>query len=312
MLSPSLLFASHQLTFVSLFQESFTSKVWHTELCQAHLKRASGGKHPWVFDGRKLAWTRNSLPEMRFQINMDEAQGRRPRADKGPDVVYIIIKKTTTIRLDALRAYLTGQMGWDDHVLECMNFFDHVMREWPSKDKMVGIKRNLYPIVGYRSELLDNNRWLIAIKGIYSSIRTNSSMKTGGYGLGVNVDIANTAFWSPDQQSFAHLACFYLKSALPALRAAPDHKLAQELKPVNVTRGPQLGRAKSDAFKMLERMKRLNFRVNHRGKLNSDTKRYTVKGFTFDLNKWPEGANSKNVTFEKKNVNTNHTTTTNL
>lgn len=92
-----------------------------------------------------------------------------------------------------------------------MNFFDHVMREWPAKH-MVAIKRNFYPKSGYDQALLDNQRWLIAIKGIYSSIRTNSSMKSGGYGLGVNVDIADAAFWSPDQTSMAQLVYYFLRS----------------------------------------------------------------------------------------------------
>ncbi|CAN8104783.1 unnamed protein product [Discula destructiva] len=282
---------------------TFTNKVWNTDACQAQVQRA--GKHPWVFDGTRLAWTRNDLPEMRFRIDMDEAQGRKAHPVNGPDIVYVVIKRTTTIRLDALRAYLTGKMGWDDHVLECMNFFDHVMREWP-RHAMVAIKRNLYPKTGYQQGLLDNNRWLIAIKGIYSSIRTNSSMMTGGYGLGINVDIANTAFWSSEQQSFAHLACLFLKSSAREYRDMNEQKLAEELRPMKVEAGGRRGLGKSELFKNLERMKRLTFRVGHRGKMN-DAKRYSVKGFTFNLDKWPQGANAQNITFEKKNVKTNTT-----
>lgn len=270
-----------------------------------HLKKA--GKHPWIFDGRNLAWTRTNIPEIRTQVDMDQEQGRQPHPIKGRDVVYIIIRKTTVIRLDALRAYLLGKMGWDDHVLECMNFLDHVMREWPAKH-MVAIKRNLYPKNGYDQTLLDNQRWLIAIKGIYSSIRTNSSIRDGGYGLGVNVDIANTAFWSPDQNSIAHLVYLFLRSSHREFRNHEDWKIAEELKPERVTDGEREGWGKPSIFKTLEKLKRLTFRVKHRGKMN-DSKKYTIKGFTWNLNKWPQGANARNVTFDKKNVTTGATET---
>lgn len=235
---------------------------------------------------------------------MDREQGRQPHPNRAPDVVYVIIKKTTTIRLDALKAYLMGKMGWDDHVLECMNFFDHVMREWPSQN-MVAIKRNLYPKSGYDQALLDNNRWLIAIKGIYSSIRTNSSIKSGGFGLGINVDVANTAFWSPDQTSMAHLAYFFLRSSSREFRDYDDRRIAEALKPEQVTDGSRRGWGKPQLFKSLEKMKKLTFRVKHRGKMN-DSKTYKIKGFTWDLDKWPgpEGANARNVKFEWKDRNT--------
>lgn len=271
-----------------------------------HLREVAGS-HPWVFDGKKLAWTRNNIPEIRTQVDLDREQGRKPHPTRGPDMAYVIIKRTTTIRLDALKAYLMGQMGWDDHVLECMNFLDHVMREWPAQH-MVAIKRNLYPKSGYEQALLDNNRWLIAMKGIYSSIRTNSSIKTGGYGLGINVDIANTAFWSPDQNSMVQLVCHFLRSSSREFRDLDDMKLAEALKPEQVTDGSRRGLGKSALFKTLERMKRLSIRVKHRGKMN-DSKVYKIKGFTWDLNKWPQGAHARNVTFEKRDQATGQTKT---
>lgn len=284
-------------------KNSFVKKVWETEAVKKHLLK--GGNHRWIFDGRKLAWSRNNIPELRTQVDMDREQGRQPHPQRGPDVVYIIIKRTTTIRLQALQAYLLGKMGWDDHVLECMNFLDHVMREWPAQH-MVAIKRNLYPKNGYEQALLDNQRWLIAIKGIYSSIRTNSSIRSGGFGLGINVDIANTAFWSPDQTSLAHLVYFFLRSSSREFRDCDDRQIADALRPERVTDGSRQGWGKPQLFKTLERMKKLNFRVKHRGKMN-DSKSYKIQSFTWNLNKWPEGANARSVTFEKRNVNTGDT-----
>ena len=60
----------------------------------------------------------------------------------------------------------------------------------------------------------------------------------------------------------------------------------------------------SDAFKVLRRLNKIKFLVNHRGKVG-DPKIYTGKGLVWDIAKYgPEGGNSKTITFEKKNRQT--------
>ncbi|KAF3763069.1 Piwi-domain-containing protein [Cryphonectria parasitica EP155] len=271
---------------------AFCNAVWNTRLAQEHIRKA--GPHPWIFDGQKIAWSRNPSPEIRIQINMDEERGRAPKAGRTPDVVYLVVKRTTTVRLDALRAYLKGQMGWDDHVLECLNFLDHLFREWP-RQNLVAIKRNFYSDDAPERYLLDDtHRHIEAIKGIYASIRTNSSIRSGGMGLGINVDVANTAFWSGGA-TFLELCTAYLRSSRREYIQLRDYDLGKALAPVEYPNG-QLGQ--SPMWKMLRRMSKLSFSVKHRGKMN-DVKPYKIKGFVWDLKKFPQGANARNYKFEK-------------
>jgi len=53
-------------------------------------------------------------------INIDEHKGRESN-DK--NTFHVILRNTGTIRLAALRAYLQGELDWDNSVLECMSKF---------------------------------------------------------------------------------------------------------------------------------------------------------------------------------------------
>lgn len=234
---------------------------------------------------------------------MDQERGREPRPDKGPFIVMFIIRKTTVIRLDALRAYLQGQMGWDDHVLECMNFFDHVIRRGPS-ETMLSIKRNFYDKTQPKRQLLDEtHRHIEAIKGIYASIRTNSSIRSGGTGLSINVDVANTAFWYCNR-SFLDVAVSYLKSCKREYNLMQPADFVKALQPVMYAderdqRVRDIG--PSDMFKMLRRMSKLTFFVKHRGKMNDANKVYRVKGFVWDVKRFgKELPCARNFTFERQ------------
>lgn len=263
-------------------------------------KLMQGQSHPWIFDGRKIAWSRNIVNEIRTQVNMDEERGRAPHPTKGPDIVFVTIKKTNVIRLDALRAYLSGQMGWDEHVLECMNFLDHVIRQWPSEN-LLAIKRNFYAKTNAPRELLDRtNRHIEAVKGIYASIRTNSSIKSGGTGLGVNVDVANTAFWRGGM-TLLELATGYLRSCKRDWANLSPPQIINLLKPVPVkAKDGSVQPGMSDMFVMLRRMSKLEFHVGHRGKVNDD-KVYKIKGFVWDPRRFGrDGANARNYQFDLK------------
>lgn len=271
---------------------SFANVAWESKKAKSEIKKA--GDHPWIFDGRRIAWSRNSIPEMRIGINMDDERKRAPKAGREADMCLLTIKKTTTVRLESLRAYLTGKMGWDDHILECMNFLDHLFREWP-RQNLIAIKRNFYSDQNPQRMLLDDTfRHLEAIKGIYASIRTNSSIHSKGMGLSVNVDVANTAFWTGGK-SFLELCTAYLRSCKREWAGLRDIEFARALQPVLYSNGRK---DMSDMFKMLRRMSKLSFTVSHRGKMN-DSKTYKIKGFVWDLRNYPDGANARNYTFEK-------------
>jgi len=71
------------------------------------------------------------------------------------------------------------------------DFLDHVMREGPSKS-MITIKRNFFAKGEARFDL---GTGVQAAKGVYASIRP--TLSAGGLpSLAVNVDVANTTFWT--------------------------------------------------------------------------------------------------------------------
>lgn len=54
---------------------AFAKMVWNTQIVQDQLKRNDKyGPLPfkWIFDGNKLAWSRNNVPEIRIKVDMDE------------------------------------------------------------------------------------------------------------------------------------------------------------------------------------------------------------------------------------------------
>lgn len=283
------------------FKPSFNNTVWRTRTVQTAIQKA--GQFGWIFDGRNLCWSRNDVSELRFTVNMDQERGRQPRADKGPDIVMFIIRKTTVIRLDALRAYLEGNMSWDDHILECMNFFDHIIRKLPSEN-MISIKRNFYDKNAPKRQLLDETyRHIEAIKGIYASIRTNSSIRFGGTGLSINVDVANTAFWYCNR-NFLDLTVSYLRSRRRDWNNIKPNDMVQALQPIEYfdqqdQRRKEIGQ--SDMFKELRRISKLTFFVKHRGKMNDANKVYRSKGFVWDPKRFGrELPCARNYTFERQ------------
>lgn len=90
-------------------------KIWGTAKCKNTLKQYP---KTWIYDRRKLVWSTNKVKELRMTINIDEEKGRESNEK---NTFHVVIKNTGTIRLQSLRSYLEGQMGWDTSVLECMS-----------------------------------------------------------------------------------------------------------------------------------------------------------------------------------------------
>jgi eukaryotic translation initiation factor 2C len=78
-----------------------------------------------------FARTSFNVPEQRCTVNLDEEQGRQP-GPKGPDIVFFVIRPTKTLRMASLEGYLNKKTAFDNSVLECINFLDHVVRMSPS------------------------------------------------------------------------------------------------------------------------------------------------------------------------------------
>lgn len=233
---------------------------------------------------------------MRIKIDMDWENNKvsRPGTD---NTFYLYIRRSTKVRLASLKSYLEGQTEWDETVLACVDFFDHLIRQFPSEN-MLAIKRNFYNTENPEHKALNRRGTLSAVKGIYAAVRMNSSMKTGGLGLGINVDVTNTAFWRGGQP-LIELAENYIASSNKEWQYYDKEQVCEGLKPAKFQNldTKQYIPGMSDMFRMLRRFHKCHFHVKHRGKSN-DPKTYTIKGFVWDPKKFGwEGANARNYRF---------------
>ncbi|SPQ24731.1 a0666294-854c-48b1-a5ab-3a6c7c7f3e10 [Thermothielavioides terrestris] len=263
-------------------------KAWQTKVVQGKLAQLP---NPWLYDGRKLAWSTNNVPGLKCEVDLGADEGRPGRKN---NTFTIEIKQTCKVRMEALKAYLTKQMGWDNTVLECMSFLDHVLRQGPS-ERMHLVKRTLFNEYSQTKRL---NSCTEAIKGIYSAVRLNESINSGGLGLGVNVDVANQTFWVG--QRFEQLARNFL-SCMNRKWATIDYDgMRQALLPVKIeVKGGGTTWGMSEAFKALRRLQNIRFEVKHRGN-SQGPKEYKVRRLAFDPKYGETGACAKAVTFDKK------------
>ncbi|KAH7627791.1 Piwi domain-containing protein [Sordaria sp. MPI-SDFR-AT-0083] len=265
-------------------------KVWKSKTVQRKL--ASVTTKPWIYDGRKLAWLAQSVDEMRIMVDLDEENGRKPKpgAEK-KNVFYLTIRPTGKVRLMSLKAYLEKKAPWDNHVLECMTFLDHLLRQGPS-ERMTTIKRSFFD-PSMPNAILDNA--LMAYKGVYASFRLSQNIKP--IGLGVNVDVSNQAFWKSLSADKLIKVILGVSCRMPN---ANDQQVTAALKPV--VRGNTY--EPSEAFKAIRRLKGCRFTLLHRPE---EKKEYKIKGFAFDKTGkvgGRDGCNSYHVKFDWNNNGT--------
>ncbi|KAK1779618.1 LOW QUALITY PROTEIN: Piwi domain-containing protein [Copromyces sp. CBS 386.78] len=271
-------------------------KVWKSKKVQQKL--ASVTPKPWIYDGRKLAWLAQAVDEMRIMVDLDEENGRKPKpgAEK-KNVFYLTIRPTGKVRLMSLKAYLEKKAPWDNHVLECMSFLDHLLRQGPS-ERMTTIKRSFFhpSMPSYDLDLV-----LSAYKGVYASFRLSQNIKP--IGLGVNVDVSNQAFWkanTADKLMKYVINVYGGVRKLPGMQVLNDQQVTEALRPV--VRGKTL--EPSEAFRAIRRLKGCRFTLLHRPE---EKKEYKIKGFAFDKTGkigGLEGMNSYHVKFNWKNNGT--------
>ncbi|KAL2268366.1 hypothetical protein VTJ83DRAFT_3212 [Remersonia thermophila] len=265
-------------------------KVWNTPLVKAKLAEF---KAPWLYDNRKLAWSTAKVSNVKIEVDLGADEGRPGRKN---NVFVLQIQQTCKVRMESLKAYLEKRAPWDNSVLECMSFLDHALRQGPS-ERMELIKRTF---INENSATKILNPCTEAIKGIYSAIRLSDSLKSGGLGLGVNVDVTNQTFWIG--QGLEHLVRNYLGWQNPRQWGNLNTtQMAGFLKPVNVRQKDGTVRlGPSEAFKLLKKLQGIRFVVKHRGSAGQPRKEYKIRRFHFDPSFGTEGAHAKNVTFEKK------------
>ncbi|KAL9128364.1 MAG: hypothetical protein Q9217_002943 [Psora testacea] len=213
----------------------------------------------FIFDGNKLGWSLKKFDhEIKLHVDLDAEKGVPPR--KGNDGKprdnnhRVRINLAKRVRLESLRAYLEGRLAFEVSVLESINFFDHLLRESPSK-KLINFKRSYFSRVPQSHERTLVGGGIEAMKGVYQSIRAAEGRK-----LVVNVDVSNSCFWH--EESYAHLA--YLISG----RADRD-KFRSDA--INVP----FGSNEPPLYRFLRRLHRTKFYIKHRGRGES-TKLHTL------------------------------------
>jgi eukaryotic translation initiation factor 2C len=165
------------------------------------------------------------------------------------------------------------------------------MRQYPSETQ-TRIKRNFFNSEARRMNL---DLFVEVYKGTYASIRMNESIKRGGCGLGVNVDVANTAFWK--EMPMIELVCRYLgwidRRKWGNLKV---EQLGRALRPVKTDKGTY---GPSEAFTMLRKLHKLRFTVRHRNQKDKKApKVYIINSFAFDNAYGADGGCASMVKFD--------------
>ncbi|KAK4203517.1 Piwi domain-containing protein [Triangularia verruculosa] len=271
-------------------------KIWENNTLKQHMKRyvnKDGKNAPWLYDGGKIIWSTNDIGDQaaKRQIDLREGENRGT-----PQNFMVTVTKTRVVNLEALNAYLSGKMGFDNVVLESLSFLDHVFRSGPTVHHgfMANKRILIHPAA---SEYRTLNAVTEAIKGIYSAIRLNSSNLSGGIGLGVNVDVSNNTYWLG--QNMAQLARHLVTNLAPNVSPHKPEDFWDVIRPV---KGPNGQWGPSAAFKVLRRMVNLRFKVTHRGKKKEDSPVYKVKSVMFDQKYGNMGATAKAVKFNRTTV----------
>jgi eukaryotic translation initiation factor 2C len=188
-------------------------KVWESK----EVQRAIGEDVIW--DGNALAWsTRELRKEVRLVVDLDVDQGKPARPDK-PNAHRITIRQTGRVQFDLLRSYLARKCDWHDGIYEAINFFDHLLRDGPSK-RLTSIKRSFFQRGEKRFDL---GGGVQAFKGAYQSLRITHG--PSGPCLSVNVDVANGTFFNsgPLQDIAFHIAgCRNINEFIAACRQSKD------------------------------------------------------------------------------------------
>jgi eukaryotic translation initiation factor 2C len=90
--------------------------VWNAPEVKSRLQKMAPG--PWLWNGDKIAWSSCQIEEQRWNINMDTARGRTPRAGRESEHVLIRIKGAKVIAMSSLYGFLNRKSPFDDICLE--------------------------------------------------------------------------------------------------------------------------------------------------------------------------------------------------
>ncbi|KAL8844394.1 MAG: hypothetical protein Q9176_001304 [Flavoplaca citrina] len=211
-----------------------------------------GGMREWIYDGNKLAWSKQNLSnEFHAMIDLDKEKGRDPStvAEEKRDVHRVAIRKSATVDLNNIYAYLNGKVDFGPGVINAINFLDHVIREWPSKNH-INIKKSYFDRNSGQREAIGGG--IEAMRGIYQSIRMAEGKK-----MVVNVDVSHTCFWN--------------KLSFPMIVNQLSGHMDLDTLPVS-WRDRRTGKT-NNKFLTMRRLKKNDFYVAHKNRSKQETER---------------------------------------
>ncbi|KAF2481788.1 Piwi domain-containing protein [Neohortaea acidophila] len=225
-------------------------KLWESKAVKAALGPG------FIFDGNKLAWSMKTLTrDINITVDLDAEEGREVKAGGKENRHRFVIRQTNSVKFNALLGYLEGKCGFDNSVLESINFLDHVLREHPTS-QFTAIRRSFFRR-GDQRFLLGNA--VEAFKGVYQSMRIVHNMARKAC-LSINVDVANGTFWT---ENLMHI------SALQLCNSKDVHDLIAGLRT-----GGENGRQ----GKAMKKFRKLHVTAKHRGGKEDD---YVIERVVF-------------------------------
>ncbi|KAI5790683.1 Piwi domain-containing protein [Peziza echinospora] len=254
-------------------KRALSNKVWRSQVFKNKI-----GPAIWkniLFDGSKLAWSHAALPfgnELNVELDLAPESGK-----KRPDVIRVVIRKTTSIALQAVEEWIHGRCEASDKVQEGMTFFNHLISQSLRLDPAnICLKRSFFRP---NCDTMELEGGLVVKKGMFLSVRGGQKMLT------INVDVATTVFWPAG--SLLHLMQRYLgQQGTPVAFA---NWLASNF---------NNKRNKAE----LRKFRRIGFFTRHTAasKPDKDQKRFSIDGFT--------DQDATQTFFEKKITNPDGTT----
>ncbi|KAL8858415.1 MAG: hypothetical protein Q9178_005096 [Gyalolechia marmorata] len=211
-----------------------------------------GGLQEWIYDGNKLAWSKQNLPnDFSAMIDLDKEKGRDTSTidEKKRDLHRVRIRKSATVDLNNIYAYLNGTVDFGPGVIDAINFLDHLIREGPSKQH-INIKKSYFDRNTGQKELVGGG--VEAMRGIYQSIRMAEGKR-----MVVNVDVSHTCFWN--------------KASFPMIINQLSGHMDLDTLPYN-WRDRRTGKT-TNKFQTMKRLKKNDFFVTHRGRSEKEINR---------------------------------------
>lgn len=232
-------------------------KAWDSQ------KRKQATGEWFIFDGNKLGWSGQNIErDISIDVDLDEAQGQPSRPGGRSNTFRILIRKTKVLDVSVLRAYLNGQIQMGTEILEAINFFDHLLREGPSRNpRFIPAKRKFFIRDGQRAAL---GGGIEVFRGVYQSLRLAEGKR-----LIINLDVANSCFWQPTSLMAAIIA---------KMRLRDPQGLLQQCRPVQAN-----GTRKPSQFQKLmsKNFRKVLCKANYKG-CPFPNKEWSIKDFTLD------------------------------